>query len=217
LTAKSSVNALEFLDDEFFAGTFLGIFRSTDQGATWTALNEGLGDTLVVGLAAAGADMFAATSHGVYRWTRGGTGWSAAQGGLPSGTVRCLKSIGPYVFAGTDTGGVWLTRDRGATWMDVSEGIPDARDRGFARLSVFALADDGVYLYLSMPGTGVWRRPLSEMIPVALRPPFPHRQRGVAKFEREFPVPLYRADALPGSPPLWFDPAGRLRAPFFVP
>jgi ligand-binding sensor domain-containing protein len=157
--------------------------------------------------------MFAGTSHGVYRWTQGGTGWTSARGGLPSGTVRCLKSIGPYVFAGTDTGGVWMTSNRGATWSDVNAGIPDARDLGFARLAAIALAEDGENLYLSLPGTGVWRRPLSEMISVALRPPLAHGQRGTAKGKRRFPVPLYRADAPPGSLPHWFDAGGRLRTP----
>ena len=58
-----------------FAGTFSGVFRSTDDGASWTAVNNGL-DWPFIDALAVNADgiLFAGTTEGggVYRSTDNG-------------------------------------------------------------------------------------------------------------------------------------------------
>src|SRR6185437_2055897 len=55
-----------------------GIYKSTDQGATWNPLTEGLPTTDLgrIGLAASGARVFAVTSAGLYRSDDAGATWS---------------------------------------------------------------------------------------------------------------------------------------------
>jgi hypothetical protein len=50
-----------------FAGTFRGVFRSSNNGISWTAVNTGLTNTTVWALAISGMDLFAGTEGGVWR------------------------------------------------------------------------------------------------------------------------------------------------------
>ena len=60
------------------------------------------------------------------------------------------------LFAGTYDGGVFLSTNNGATWTAVNAGLPNA--------FVTALALSGTDLFAGTYNSGVWRRPLSEMI-----------------------------------------------------
>ena len=56
-----------------------GVFVSTNNGTSWTAVNSGLTNTDVRALAVSGTNLFAGTGGGgVYLSTNNGTSWSAA-------------------------------------------------------------------------------------------------------------------------------------------
>lgn len=96
------------------------VFRSLDRGDTWTAISEDL------------------TSN-------------PEQGDVPFGTITSLsespKRFG-VLYAGTDDGKVWVTRDGGATWTDVTAGL--AAGRWVTR--VLASAHDEGTVYVSQNG-----------------------------------------------------------------
>lgn len=58
-------------DGAAFAGTFHGVFRSTDGGTTWKAMNEGLPNTDVRSLALAGGG-----PARLWAGLAGGSAWS---------------------------------------------------------------------------------------------------------------------------------------------
>ena len=65
---------------DIFAGiVFGGMFRSTDNGDNWTAINTGLTNTRVHGALAinSNGDIFAGTIGGVFRSTDNGDNWTA--------------------------------------------------------------------------------------------------------------------------------------------
>src|SRR5215216_321503 len=73
-----------------YAGTTLGVFRSTDAGKTWSPINNGLTGTLVVGLVidpltpstlyvASGTDF--GNIGGVFKSTDGGNSWNLRTSG----------------------------------------------------------------------------------------------------------------------------------------
>src|SRR6266498_287435 len=65
-----SVNAYAAIGSILFAGSFNGgVYRSTDDGVSWTAVNHGLFETDVRTLAFHSTTLFAGTGHGVFRST----------------------------------------------------------------------------------------------------------------------------------------------------
>ena len=103
-----------------------GIFRSTDNAETWTAVNNGLTDTNVRALAInnASGHIFGGTwSSGVFRSTDNGDSWTAVNNGLNALSVRSLvTNSGGDVFAGTFDGGVYRSVDNGENWTLLNTG-----------------------------------------------------------------------------------------------
>jgi hypothetical protein len=61
------VRALAVSGTNLFAGTFGGVFLSTNNGTSWTAASTGLTNTYVSALAVSGTNLFAGTNGGVWR------------------------------------------------------------------------------------------------------------------------------------------------------
>ncbi len=94
-----------------------GVFRSTDGGQTWTALNNGLTSRIVFDLAATSTALFASTTNaGVFRSTDGGQNWTAVNNGLPSLTVVGLAAVKDTVVAAVIGNTLYRTTDNGQTW-----------------------------------------------------------------------------------------------------
>ncbi len=94
-----------------YAGTFsngggVGVYRSDDGGANWSAMNGGIESLAVTALTTdpAGAFVFAGTPVGVFRAARGGTSWTPVSNGLTEQVVTSL-AVDPRspstVYAGT--------------------------------------------------------------------------------------------------------------------
>jgi photosystem II stability/assembly factor-like uncharacterized protein len=136
-----------------------GIFKSTDAGGTWSAVNTGLTSPNVRALAinpTTPATLYAGTVFGlgVFKSTDSGATWTVANTGLTSHYVDSL-AINPAtpttVYAGTD-GGVFRSTDAGATWTAVNTGLTN--------LVVYALAIDPVTpttLYAGTNGSGIFK------------------------------------------------------------
>jgi len=110
LPSGSVPRALASIGPVVFAGTYnSGVFRSTDNGATWSAANTDLGDTDIISFAVSGSNIFAGTnSNGIFLSSNGGQSWSNVSTGLTSSSeILCLQVSGPYLFAGVTGGGVW--------------------------------------------------------------------------------------------------------------
>ncbi|MCL5738691.1 MAG: hypothetical protein M1303_08670, partial [Bacteroidetes bacterium] len=77
------VNALAISDTDLFAGTEDGgVFRSMNNGASWTASNNGLRATSVNAFVVSGTNLFAGTDSGVFLSTNNGTSWIAVNTGF---------------------------------------------------------------------------------------------------------------------------------------
>ncbi len=117
--------------ENLFVGTWgSGVFRSTNNGINWTAVNTGLRSTSVRALAISAdssKNLFAGTwGGGVFRSTNNGTDWTAVNTGLTNTDVKAL-AISPdssgTLFAGTLGGGVFRSTDNGTTWTAVNTGL----------------------------------------------------------------------------------------------
>jgi photosystem II stability/assembly factor-like uncharacterized protein len=121
-----TVNCFAVDGIDLFAGTDDGgVFRSTDNGTHWTAVNDGLTNLDVHALTASGTNLFAGTRlGGIFRSTDHGTHWTAVNDGLPSTYVGSLVVSGTNLFAGTHGGGVFSSTNNGTHWTAVNDGLP---------------------------------------------------------------------------------------------
>jgi len=120
------ITALAISGTSFFAGTFEGVFLSTDNGTSWTAINSGLPKKLDVScFAVMGTNVFAGTDYGVFLTANNGSSWKPVNSGLPKDPyVECLEVMGTNLFAGT-WDGVFLSTDKGKSWIAVNSGLPE--------------------------------------------------------------------------------------------
>src|SRR5437588_8229884 len=104
-----------------YLGSNNKVFKSTDFGATWIDVSNGLGHGGIRSLLFDGTNLFAGTpadAVGVYKSTNGGANWGPAASGLPIGkNIRSLISFGAYVFAGSDGDGIYRSSDHGHHWV----------------------------------------------------------------------------------------------------
>jgi Uncharacterized protein related to plant photosystem II stability/assembly factor len=162
------------------AGT--GVFKSTDSGAHWTTINNGLptnqGATgalpLVLGFAvdpSRPTNLYAGTyGNGLYRSTDGGLSWSPANGAMRTSYVAAI-AVGQSstLLAGTLGGGVYRSADNAGTWTPSDAGLDIALVTSLladpaAPGTVYASAFDGVYK--SVDGGGTWQA-VNNGLPIA--------------------------------------------------
>jgi hypothetical protein len=89
-----------------FAGTAGGgVFRSTSTYASWTVVNDGLGNRNVRALATVGTTVFAGTASGVFVASDDAEGaWIEENAGLADLDVSALATDGVNLFAATSSG-----------------------------------------------------------------------------------------------------------------
>ena len=108
-----------------------GVFRSTDGGANWSAVNAGLTNRFVRALVfdpTPPSTVYAGTDGGVFKSTNSGVSWSAVSTGLTSQFVRAL-AVDPAspstLYAGTENvfggGGVFKTTNGWRGELDGAE------------------------------------------------------------------------------------------------
>jgi photosystem II stability/assembly factor-like uncharacterized protein len=117
----TTIEALAIKDSIIFAAGG-GMFRSTDDGASWTPIENGLvyGQTTVTGLAVSEGKVFASTFAGVAFSTDNGNDWSTIVGTDQANQVtNCVAAIDSSVLVGW-VGGVIRSIDVGRSWVDTS-------------------------------------------------------------------------------------------------
>ena len=148
-----------------------GLYRSTDGGATWSALENGLprdndSSVAVITVAASGDTVIAQTFHGIHRSTDRGESWSDAGFGLPERpSIRAMHAHhGTFYLALGTT--IWASTDGGASWSEMprpefgfrgtvngfaSFGEAVVAITGTGRSHLYMLANEQWQLFRSLP------------------------------------------------------------------
>ena len=98
-----------------------GIYRSTDGGAQWNPLNDGLRKERITATAAVGKIVYALQDKGIYRSTDGGAQGNPLDDGLRNKRITAIAAVGKIVFVGTNSGlyrldsGIWKRLPVGAS------------------------------------------------------------------------------------------------------
>lgn len=134
---SAPVEYLAVTDGAVVAALGVLLFRSSDNGVTWT--NVHTMPNAVIGLYTVGGDIYAASaldrvpgdttkSGSVARSTDGGRTWSAVTGagGLPAGQLFSMARGGGALYAAMNRG-LFRSSDDGATWARVGAAIGPGR------------------------------------------------------------------------------------------
>jgi photosystem II stability/assembly factor-like uncharacterized protein len=141
---SGNVRALCVVGNWIFGGNYGGevIYRSTDNGGSWTPSAKGITALLVYSMTAANGRVYAGTTYGVARTTDNGTTWTQAAAPIKGRAIYSVFAKGGYVYAGTGGDGPYRSSDNGDTWAAANTGFPT----GSAR-SARALAADTNWIY----------------------------------------------------------------------
>lgn len=109
------------------------VLRSTNLGANWQPIQNGLTNRTVHVLTTVGSDFLAGTyTSGVFRSSDGGNNWIPLQNTMFNSFANRLASRGETIFAGTIlSGGMYATTNNGSTWVE--------RNTGFCEDSLFGI------------------------------------------------------------------------------
>ncbi|MBI2323034.1 MAG: hypothetical protein HYU88_13315 [Chloroflexi bacterium] len=156
-----------------YAGTWgAGMFKSTNGGASWSAVNTGYLNTGYIAALAIDPTMpttlYAGTRWGeVFKSTDGGASWNPTgliYTGLPEAYILALATnptTPTTLYAGTFGAGVFKSTNGGASWSAINTGLTNTY--------IFALAIDPhtlTTLYAGTNGGGVFQ--LQQQVPSSL-------------------------------------------------
>jgi len=129
--------------------TSQGVFRSSDNGATWISKSSGLTNLLTSGIINVGSNLFVVGPTGVFKSTDNADNWSTA--GLSATDIRSIAAINDTLFVGTNGAGIYKSVDWGVNWVSINNGLGSATN-------FRALESKGNTLFAAGPiGTGVFR------------------------------------------------------------
>ncbi len=151
-TGIAGVNCLASKDNSLFAGLFYkGMYRSNDNGTTWTALTNGFPtDSNVTSVLVFGAAVIAGTNTGIYISYDNGNSWLNYTSGLPTNfPAYSLAAYNNRIFAGTAAYGLYYSDNNGSTWQSVNIGINNLE-------SVQTLYVSGSTIYAGSSKSGVF-------------------------------------------------------------
>ena len=133
LSSNTCVNSIEKYDDTtFFIGTN-GVYKSSDNGFSWVAKNNGLVDNngnivSVISLKIIGSNMIAGTfQKGMYISTNYGSSWVKITNGIyTNATIYSITLKGTSIFA-YSYNKIYCSTDNGINWTElITSGLPSA-------------------------------------------------------------------------------------------
>lgn len=128
------------------------LLKSTDAGATWASIAQGLPAGLVqIALEPAGSRLYAGTAGGLFASGDGGASWERLEG-ITTEPVRAVAAPAKgQVFGVQALAGVHWSQDGGGTWVALNRGL----DRFPANVLAVVAPLPAATLYLGLAGGGL--------------------------------------------------------------
>ncbi len=107
-----------------------GVYRSTDNGATWSVFSSGLVQEAgvpapIVEMKASASRVVVRTIEGIY--TLNGSNWQRISNNFPAGTYfTSMKVVGDSIVFGGNRG-LAISTDNGIQWQYYKDGLPDSQ------------------------------------------------------------------------------------------
>jgi photosystem II stability/assembly factor-like uncharacterized protein len=158
---RATVNDLAFSENEWFAATEEGLFRSSDAGKSWSLL---LFSSLAlpvdcVRVSADGAEMRVVTSRGMLSSSDSGRSWRWHDLPLDSYGALRLEVVDATTLLAASPTGLYISRDGGTTWSKEQSGLPaSAINDVLVRPEFWVVSLESNGLYISRDRGANWSR-----------------------------------------------------------
>ncbi len=153
-------NSVETVGSAVFAGAGNGIYKSTDDGASWSLVSPVNKILFVTDISAAAGVIYAGTGNnqGIYVSSDGGATWTQKNNGLTSFNVDAIFANSDGAFVQTNNG-VFFSADGGNNWVPRKNGLPVQGVITFSQIGDTLFAGSyGAGLYLSTDAGITWTK-----------------------------------------------------------
>ncbi len=162
--AQHAVYTLAYEGDNIYAGTWFGVFKSADRGATWTQSDSGMSGGYTRSMIVAHGKIFASTLEGgIFVSSDDGATWTEANNGIMGWREH---DDAPYPFADamveTDAGlvaatndGIYVSNDAGSSWSRANDEIKANRMQSIAAQGNYVFGGAG-RMYVSGNQGSTW-------------------------------------------------------------
>ena len=134
-----------------------GLYRTSDNGSSWIALDSDLTSSGIFSIAVLNSDIFIATQRGVFYSNDTGDHWTPRNAGLSNLRVGLIKVFNGQLLALNyvpmdplegEAGGIYLSSDQGQSWNPilVTWGIDGPSNFEVRETSIFAAFDTNIVL-----------------------------------------------------------------------
>ncbi|MFN8359885.1 MAG: T9SS type A sorting domain-containing protein [Candidatus Kapaibacterium sp.] len=139
--ATKTIGPIAINGSFYYVSTPNGIFRSADNGSTWTKIVVGydsffyvyaLADSVIF----AGNNYYGLSGHGIFKSTDNGSTWQRVKDGLVD--INSIIVSGTTVFAAHTTG-ILRSTDNGKSWQTTTTGMTDT--------NITTIVASGTYLF----------------------------------------------------------------------
>jgi uncharacterized repeat protein (TIGR02543 family) len=135
-----------------FAGADAGIYRSSDNGATWTLVDNAAPS--VTSMATNGSYIFAANGY-LYSSSNNGNGWENLQPG--SDNVECIAASNTALYLRDRSDDVYASTDNGTTWNNGYYAYPSGKIQSLCANGNSLFAGTGGGVYVSTDTGNTWK------------------------------------------------------------
>ena len=179
----------ETTNDVLLAGTDgAGIFRSTNNGNSWTPVNTGLHNDpsrfpmVITAIAEMGEKIYVGTLGALYISTDIGNTWQPVPAIQNFEEISGIVILDDHIYVSTDSTGVWQSKD-GNSWVQLNDGlgisplIPNPFAPNTMRVS--KLASVGTTLLVAATEKGLFRKMTNEDTWTPIKPVVVEHSDGV--------------------------------------
>lgn len=142
------MRSLGAIGDYVFVNTPGGLYRSPDNGTTWTKVFDGTSGMYANAYVGIDSVMLIG-GGGIYRSVDGGGHWTINTNASTPSQIVTMAVLDGYVFAGSYYNGMYRSSDRGETWEKVNTGLSGAM--------ITQMAVAGRYLFVGTGNQGLYR------------------------------------------------------------
>ena len=146
-TQAVSISLIKFDGSSIYAGSYDGVFRSSDNGQNWTAINSGLPTSGLYNINCLefhNNNVFVGTNDGLYILYSDSLSWHQLGANLTNKIVTSIKFVGQNIIVSTLFNGIFLSTDDGTNWIESNSGL--------SSLVIYELVNDNSNLFIRMDG-----------------------------------------------------------------